>query len=170
MKSVLAVLATVLFTLGFVCFANAAELEYTTQQALVVAIDSGNRVIVRFGSEFRPANLKGVMASWKGAGGECFAEDSRQYLVKEILGKTVIVDWDSGDKVDKNGNLLVYLSYAGVDINAAVLEKGHGWVPKMFPADRKEAYLAIAKKAWEAGLGLWKSCDGQEFLKPHIPK
>ena len=103
MKNVTAVVLAVLLMLGFACFTNAAELEYVTQQALVLHVDNGSRVILRFANEVRPAKLKGVMASWKGAGGECFTEDSRRYLAEMIQGKKVTIEWDSGDKFDKNG-------------------------------------------------------------------
>ena len=177
MKNRMILVVAFLFAVCFASFVNAAEMEYKTQQAVIVAVENGNTVSVRFvadnpNGDVRVAKLKGVVASWKGDEGACFAEASQQFLADVLFQedvKEVTVEWDSGDKIDSKGNLLVYLSLDSlVDVNAVILFRGHGWVARMFPADRKEDYLALEQLARADRQGLWKTCP-EEFLSklPH---
>src|SRR3989344_187221 len=101
MKNGMIALATFLFVACFGGFVNAAEMEYKTQQAVVVAVENGNTVSLRFladnpNGDVHVAKLKGIVASWKGDEGACFTMASTQYLMNVLLKKEVTIEWDSG--------------------------------------------------------------------------
>ncbi|MBI2039036.1 MAG: thermonuclease family protein [Candidatus Niyogibacteria bacterium] len=165
-------MALILLFVGFgigMGFDRNTKFEYgVTQEATVTKVVDGNTVELLFRNdlvgEVRTAKLKGVVASWKGDDGACFAENSKRFLNDLLNGTTVTVMWDSGDKVDSKGNPLVYLWLGKfLDINGLVVTTGNGWVARMFPGDRKEAYLAFEAKARAEKRGLWGSCS-EEFL------
>lgn len=116
------------------------------------------------------ANLIGVdAAGWQGEGGDCYAVEAAQYLHDLIYGKQVTVRWDSGDKVGRRGRILVYVEHNGIDINAEVIRHGYAWVPRRFPADKKEAYLKLEQAARDEKKGLWGACS-QGYLRHRSPE
>ncbi len=108
-------------------------------------------------------------AGWQGEGGDCYAEEAAEFLHDLIHGEQVTVRWDHGDKVDGRRRLLLYLEHEGQDLNAEVLRHGYGWVPRRFPADRKEAYLKLERTARDAKKGLWGVCS-QTYLRHRPPE
>lgn len=114
------------------------------------------------------ANLIGVdAAGWQGEGGDCYAEEAARALHDLIHGQQVTVRWDSGDKVGGRSRILVYVEHNGIDVNAEMIRRGYAWVPRRFPADKKEAYLTLEREARDGKTGLWGACS-QAYIR-HLP-
>lgn len=151
----------------------AAEARVTlmTQTAMVVDVEDGDTFHLKFPddpAEYR-ANLIGVdAAGWEEEGGDCYAQEAANFLRLLILGREVTIRWDSHDKMDRRGRLLVYVEVDGKDINAEVLRGGYGWVPRQFALDRKEEYLRLERRAREEKRGLWGACP-ESYLR-HRPR
>jgi len=137
--------------------------EYKPQAAEVVAVVDGDTFWLRFPDSDEDsniehvANLIGVDAPGVGEV-ECEAENVTSIAQRLLLGKTVWVEWDSQDKRTNDGRLLVYVSHIDdhtADLNALYIEQGWGWVPRKFPADRKERYLRLEEQARTMGKGIW---------------
>lgn len=141
----------------------AAALEYRPRMAEVTRVIDGDSFVLRFPGaegddrvEYR-ANLAGVDAPGRGEA-ECEAGLVIAVARRLLLDKEVWVEWDSHDKRTDDGRLLVYIHHREdreADLNALYIEQGWGWVPRAYPADRKEAYLALERDAREHRRGMW---------------
>lgn len=134
---------------------------FTTQTATVFYVVDGDTFFVKFRKDpvEYEANLIAVDAAGpEEEGGDCYAREAAEFLRSLILNKEVAVTFDSGDKVDRRGRLLVYVEVDGKDINAAMIRGGYGWVPRPFRADRKQYYLQLEKTARTTKKGLWGAC------------
>ena len=147
----------------FVAFASA--LEYKPQIAEVTGIIDGDTYLIRFPENKESpqreyvANLIGVDAPGVGEA-ECEAQFVASMAKKVLLGKRVLVEWDSRDKQTGNGRLLIYISPTedrSADLNALFIERGWGWVPRKYHSDRKKKYLKLEQRARAMQKGIWSS-------------
>lgn len=158
-----------LFSLALLPFLAAAEARVTfmTRTAVVTDVEDGDTFHLTFPGhpvEYR-ANLIGVdAAGWEEEGGDCYAKEAADFLRLLILSREVTIRWDSHDKVDRRGRLLVYVEVDGKDVNAEILRGGYGWVPRPFAVDRKEEYLRLERRAREEKKGLWGACP-ESYLR-----
>tara|TARA_B100000315_G_scaffold260401_1_gene321447 strand:- start:6291 stop:6776 length:486 start_codon:yes stop_codon:yes gene_type:complete len=149
---------------------SAMDVNFTSQAAHVVWVFDGDTIVVKFPDKAGnyEANLIAVdAAGWGEDGGSCYALEAAKFLSDLIFDKDVIVMWDSGDKVDRRGRLLVYVEVEGQDVNAEVIRRGNAWVPRKYPADKKAEYVGIERIARESKIGLWGTC--QEGYLKHRP-
>jgi len=152
-----------LFVSLWVGISSANALVFEPQSAVVTHVIDGDTLVLRFPDapddpriEYR-ANLLGVDAPGLGEV-QCAARFVSDIAYRLLQGKRVWVEWDSRDKTTRDGRLLVYIHHFGerdADLNATYIEQGWGWVPRAYPADRKEHYLALEEEAREAQRGLW---------------
>ena len=152
-----------LFVSLWVGISSANALVFEPQSAVVTHVIDGDTLVLRFPDapddpriEYR-ANLLGVDAPGLGEA-QCAARFVSDIAYRLLQGKRVWVEWDSQDKTTRDGRLLVYIHHFGerdADLNATYIEQGWGWVPRAYPADRKEHYLALEQEAREAQRGLW---------------
>ena len=152
-----------LFVLLWVGISSANALVFEPQSAVVTHVIDGDTLVLRFPDapddpriEYR-ANLLGVDAPGLGEV-QCAARFVSDIAYRLLQGKRVWVEWDSRDRTTTDGRLLVYIHHFGerdADLNATYIEQGWGWVPRAYPADRKEHYLALEQEAREAQRGLW---------------
>lgn len=134
---------------------------FITQTATVFFVEDGDTFLVRFPKDpiEYVANLMAVDAAGpQEQGGDCYAREAAEFLRSLILNREVTVTFDSGDKVDRRGRLLVYVEVDGKDVNAEMIRGGYGWVPRPYPADRKQFYLQLEKTARTTKKGLWGVC------------
>lgn len=141
----------------------AAALEFRPRVAEVTRVIDGDSLVLRFPDaegdnriEHR-ANLVGVDAPGRGEA-ECEAQYVTSIARRLLLGEEVWVEWDSGDRRTDDGRLLVYIAHRDdhdADLNALYIERGWGWVPRAYAADRKDAYLALEREARRQGRGIW---------------
>lgn len=140
-----------------------SALEYKPQIAEVVSVYDGDTFRLRFPESREDpetdhgSNLIGVDAPGDGEV-ECDAGYVTFIAQRLLLGKTVWVEWDSRDKRTADGRLLVYISHIddrSADLNALYIERGWGWVPRRFPADRKKKYLELEQQARAQSRGIW---------------
>ena len=162
MKSVLGI---VLILFSFFSADSLSAVEYRPQAAKVVSVYDGDTFWLRFPDSHEDsnidhaANLVAVDAPGDGEV-ECEAERVTSIAKRLLLGKTVWIEWDNHDKRTMDGRLLVYISRIddrSADLNALYIEQGWGWVPRKFPADRKEQYLTLEAQARTMRRGLWGS-------------
>lgn len=135
------------------------------QRATVTRVIDGDSFVLRFPDapgdsrvEYR-ANLIGVDAPGRGEA-ECAADHVTRIARRLLEGEEVWVEWDSGDRRTPDGRLLVYIAHVDdrdADLNALYIEQGWGWVPRAYPADRKERYLALEREARARQRGVWGS-------------
>ena len=154
---------TILLSLSWVI--SVLALEYKPQAAEVVSVDDGDTLWLRFPDSHDDsnieyvANLIGVDAPGHGEV-ECEAENVTLITKRLLVDKTVWVEWDSQTKRTADGRLLVYISHIDdrtADLNALYIGQGWGWVPRQFPADRKEKYLRLEEQARTMRKGIWGS-------------
>jgi len=91
---------------------------------------------------------------------QCFADRSRLLLKELIGGKSIQVKYDSGDKFSDHGGFHLMYLYWGVndelDVNAAMIETGHGVVASP-EFDRKREFVGLEERAEKNGRGGWAS-------------
>lgn len=141
----------------------AAALDYRPRLAEVTRVIDGDTLVLRFPDaqgdsriEYR-ANLVGVDAPGRGEA-ECEAQYVTAIAQRLLLGREVWIEWDSGDRRTGDGRLLVYVAHRDdhdADLNALYIEQGWGWVPRAYPADRKDQYLALEREARRRERGIW---------------
>ncbi len=148
---------------SFLWTSSISAVEYIPQVAEVVSVYDGDTFWLRFPTSQEDsdieyaANLIGVDAPGDGEA-ECAAHEATSFAKRLLEGKTLWIEWDTQDKQTNNGRLLVYISRKDDhfdDLNATFLEQGWGWVPRKFPADRKEIYLKLEEQARKERKGLW---------------
>lgn len=142
---------------------SAWALEFEPQVAIVTQVVDGDSLVLRFPDapggariEYR-ANLIGVDAPGEGEA-ECAAGMVTAIARRLLEDERIRVEWDSGDRQTADGRLLVYVHHfddRDADLNATYVEQGWGWVPRAYPADRKQKYLELEREARAAKRGLW---------------
>ena len=136
--------------------------DFNSQTGHVVWVFDGDTIAVRLpgNSGNYEANLIGVdAAGWGEDGGSCYALEAAKFLKKLIFKKDVDITWDTGEKVDRRGRLLIYLKINGIDVNEEVIKQGNAWVPRKYVIDKKSIYLEAERVARESKVGLWGSCS-----------
>lgn len=85
-----------------------------------------------------------------------YAEESREYLSKLILGKSVRLEFDV-DTFDHYHRVLAYVFLRdGTFLNARLLREGYAMVLTVPPNVRyAEQFVKLARRAREKGRGLW---------------
>ena len=138
-------------------------LEFKPQKAIVVYVEDGNTIHLKFNNHFElRAYLMSMDAPYqRGIKHICGVQESRDFLRSLIAqGDEVLVEWDSNVKISKKSKkILVYLSKDNLDINADMIRNGWAWVPKKYDADRKDQYLQLETAAKDNQLGFWSLCD-----------
>lgn len=137
-------------------------LEYRPQLAVVTHVEDGDTLWLRFpdaadGRIERRANLIAVDTPGRGEA-ECEEQFVTAIAKRLLLNRKVWIEWDSHHKRTDYGRLLVYIAHVddhSADLNALYIQQGWGWVPRAFPADRKETYLKLEAQAREARRGIW---------------
>ncbi len=155
--------ALVALALVVVAVPSAWALEFEPQVAIVTRVVDGDSLVLRFPDasgdariEHR-ANLIGVDAPGEGEA-ECAAGMVTAIARRLLQDERVWVEWDSRDRETSDNRLLVYVHHLDdrdADLNATYIEQGWGWVPRAYPADRKQNYLELEREARAAKRGLW---------------
>lgn len=146
------------------------DVGFTHQTAHVVWVFEGDTIVVTLPGQSGnyEANLMAVdAAGWGEDGGSCYALEAAEFLRSLIFDKDIVITWDSVDKTDRRGRLLVYAEIDGKDVNAEIIRHGNAWVPRKYPADKKAEYIGIERLARESKIGLWGTCP-EGYLK-HRP-
>ena len=137
------------------------DVDFTRQTVHVVWVFDGDTIAVTLPGKVGnyEANLMAVdAAGWGEDGGSCYALEAAEFLRALIFDKDIVLTWDSADKTDRRGRLLVYAELDGKDVNAEVIREGNAWVPRKYSADKKAAYIEVERVARESKVGLWGAC------------
>lgn len=106
--------------------------------------------------------LKGIDTPEFGQPG---AEQAREALRGLVLGKEVRLDYGKGDKSDRYGRLLAFLSSPSSEcVNEELLRSGFAWTYKLDRGSgRRERFLNAQREAMDARRGIWakfSDCEG----------
>jgi len=158
-------------SVGLEAYGSVSDADFTRQTAHVVWVFDGDTIVVTLPGKSGnyEANLMAVdAAGWGEDGGSCYALKAAEFLRSLIFDKDIVITWDSADKIDRRGRLLVYAEIDGKDVNADVIRRGNAWVPRKYPADKKAEYIEIERVARESKIGLWETCP-ERYLKHRPP-
>lgn len=96
----------------------------------------------------------------KTKGPECFAQEAKNYLMKKIFDKEVLVVTDDiNTKRDKFGRLLGYVYLKKNLINAELIQHGFASAFTVFPFTKKSEFVDLQEKAQKNHVGMWQACD-----------
>ncbi|RJS23881.1 thermonuclease [Corallococcus sp. H22C18031201] len=90
---------------------------------------------------------------------ECYGAEAKAFNRSLVAGRVVHLS-DGEACEDRYGRRLAYVSVAGRDVNALLVERGYGCVLFVPPAGkaRRAEFKALEAEARRAGLGLWSAC------------
>ncbi|MEJ7596711.1 MAG: thermonuclease family protein [Kofleriaceae bacterium] len=91
---------------------------------------------------------------------ECYGQNAVTFNTDLVLGKQVTIEYDV-ECEDRFGRTLAYISVAGQEVNALLVERGFGCVLHIPPNgdDRADEFDALEDAAKAADRGLWGSCS-----------
>ena len=91
---------------------------------------------------------------------ECYGAKAVSFNSDLVLGKTVTLRYDSSACTDRFARLLAYVTVDGVDVNAALVERGYACVLHIPPGGdaRAAEFTELAAAAKAAQRGLWGEC------------
>jgi micrococcal nuclease len=91
---------------------------------------------------------------------ECYGAEAARFNRDLVEERAVELAYDV-ECEDRYGRLLAYVTIAGSDVSALLIERGYGCVLHIPPngADRVDAYRALQAEARAAGRGLWGACQ-----------
>jgi micrococcal nuclease len=91
---------------------------------------------------------------------ECFGPEAARFNRDLVLGKEVALTFDV-EREDRFGRTLAYVAVDGVDVSAAILERGYGCVLFIAPngVARKDELDELELRARTLGRGLWAACE-----------
>jgi len=93
--------------------------------------------------------------------GERYYQEAKDFLISEILNKTVYIEYGK-ERKDKYGRTLAYVFFAGNNIDMSIVEKG--FANYYFPSGKDKYYYEF-KKAWESCLKSNKNlCEKSEDI------
>lgn len=145
--------------------------DYDTQPQEVVSVIDGDTIKIPGGVRVR---LLGIDAPEKG---ECYYEESREFLKQLLEGKTVNLEKDISGK-DEYGRLLRYIILVKDDpqkdnllVNDYIVRQGYAQAVSSPPDNRYHDLLISAQEeALRENRGIWKECGYEEDLSDRREK
>jgi micrococcal nuclease len=94
---------------------------------------------------------------------QCFAEESKKFVEKQVLEKSVIFTYEKGKKYDIYGRTLAWVWYGKNHenlLNAEVIKQGYGFSYRKYPTSRLKEFNKLEEEARKNQRGLWspKTC------------
>ena len=133
--------------------------------ARVERVVDGDTIRVRVGDAIEAVRYIGIDTPESvkpGAPVECFAKAAQELNARLVAHRRVRLVTDAEQR-DRYGRLLayVYRDADGLFVNAELVRRGYAQ-PLTIPPDVRFAsrFVALARAAREAGLGLWGACSG----------
>ena len=122
------------------------------------------------GSRAELREAKKIFQKWAGVM-ESHAREARRALAEMVMGKTVLLAYDSKQpRHDSYGRLLVYVNLGETDVNAELIRRGLAVAEVLYPCDRLDEYVRLWRAAQAAGVGLWSARAGEtEKAEPRRP-
>ncbi len=91
--------------------------------------------------------------------GQCFAQEAKDFLTKQVLNKQVKLVFDPlADKQDRFGRQLAYIYLGKRNLNAQIIQEGYGFAYVKFPYSKRERFKQYQAKAKRKQRGVWKEC------------
>jgi micrococcal nuclease len=132
-------------------------------EEVVARVVDGDTIVLEGGQEVRLVQIDAP----EGREGECYADEAREALRRLLpAGARVRLEADPRlDDVDVHGRLLRYVVLGEANANLALVAQGAATV-WFFRGERgryADELLREARRARDAGLGLWGACPGTPF-------
>ena len=118
-----------------------------------VRLDGGATERVRYIGIDTPESVK------PGTPVQCFAKKASHFNAGLVAGRDVTLKTDAEER-DRYGRLLAYV-YAGPEfVNRELVARGYARTLTIPPnVAHADEFAALARRAREAGLGLWRACS-----------
>jgi micrococcal nuclease len=117
-----------------------------------VQLDGGREERVRYIGIDTPESVK------PGTPVQCFAKKASHFNDSLVDGRTVTLRTDAEQR-DRYGRLLAYVYADGRFINRELVARGYARTLTIPPnVAHADEFAALARRAREAGLGLWRAC------------
>jgi micrococcal nuclease len=133
------------------------------REAKVTRVIDGDTAVLEDGARVRFLGIDAPEMASDGRPAEPLADQSKDYVVKLIQGKTVRLEYDR-ERYDRYGRLLAYLYLPdGALVNLLVVRQGLARVYSQAPNLRHQETLnAAQQEAMAAGRGLWQKPLAQQ--------
>ncbi len=84
-----------------------------------------------------------------------FGEEARDFLKKQVEGRSCVLELEEENQRDKYGRLLAYVFVADRLVNAELIRRGYAYAYTRFPFSRLEEFVELERQAAQAQYGLW---------------
>ena len=126
-----------------------------TDEVYIERVIDGDTVKTAAGDSIRLLGVDTPEIDWKNNSSEYYAEEARDYSIKNLLGENVVLEYDN-EKEDHYGRTLAYIFQDGENFNQKLLENGYANLMIVAPNDQYEAeFKKAVKKARKSRLGIW---------------
>ncbi len=127
-------------------------------EAVVARIIDGDTIELAGGERIRYLMVNTPETT--GGKDECYGSNAVTFNTDLVLGKTVELAYDA-ECADMFGRTLAYVTVAGQEVNALMIERGFACVLHIPPNgdDRAEEFDDLEDAARIARRGLWGACD-----------
>ncbi|CCU80711.1 thermonuclease [Halanaerobium saccharolyticum subsp. saccharolyticum DSM 6643] len=126
-----------------------------TDEVYIERVIDGDTVKTAAGDSIRLLGVDTPEIDWKNNNSEYYAEEARDYSIKNLLGENVVLEYDN-EKEDHYGRTLAYIFQDGENFNQKLLENGYANLMIVAPNDQYEAeFKKAVKKARKSRLGIW---------------
>lgn len=144
---------------------------FTVQQADEVYIEQvidGDTVKTAAGDSIRLLGVDTPEINWENNSAEFYGEEARDFTLKNLLDKNVLLEFDQ-EKKDHYGRTLAYIYLDGVNFNQKLLEEGYASLMIVNPNDKYEdEFKAAVEKARRDNRGIWTQVLEAEKTFPVI--
>jgi micrococcal nuclease len=123
----------------------------------LIGIKSADERLLQFGgSEAQPRTRPGAPSTPAVGGAINLSRErpSRDFLRELALGRTVRIEYDSGDKSSRDRRAYVFLEN-GTLVNAEMLKAGRATVDETRPFRRQEEFKRLEAEARSNAVGIW---------------
>lgn len=126
-------------------------------RARVEHVIDGDTIVIEGGWSVRYLMVDAPEAT--GSVRECYGEEASRFNRDLVEGQAVALTYDA-ECQDGYGRLLAYVSIEGVDVSAALVERGYACVLRIPPngAGRVEEFQRLEREAQSFARGLWGAC------------
>jgi micrococcal nuclease len=121
----------------------------------VTYVIDGDTVVLNTGDRVRMKGIDAPELHHPVIPAQRFGEEAKEYLAKQIQGKQVMLEFDSGDSKDMYERALAYIFLNGIDVNGDMVRMGYAYAYVFKPHKREQEYKIYEKEARDKKRGLW---------------
>ena len=139
-----------------------------TDEVYIERVIDGDTVKTAAGDSIRLLGVDTPEIDWKNNSSEYYAEEARDYSIKNLLGENVVLEYDN-EKEDHYGRTLAYIFQDGENFNQKLLAEGYASIMIVEPNDKYETeFKKAAAEARKSRKGIWSQILEMEKSLPVI--